>query len=349
MDSSPSQLPAPSPSPSPPPPLPSLPQQLMHKNNLEAFARRSNIAVPVYETVNKGQPHLPLFKSTVSVGGVSYTSQITFPHRKAAEQEAARLALENLLQKIRDEACSFVSENSTFCKSILHEYAAKLNLEKPVYNIVHQGSPRPVFTSSLVFNGTSYTGNTARSKKDAEQSAARAAILSILGNPDSGTTLIEISKSKSMLYDAIKEKALQDIHASTVLPTENTGNTSVTPGHKDVGVADCVVDNNYYVNEVEDPESSRMFSMCQEMQIPEQNPSPEVTTVASLSVLPQSGSAHSIDDGSSSKKRGKNKKKPNKKSRLESPLPITALPVNQVTPCSGAQYSCEDVERWYLS
>ncbi|KAK7310478.1 hypothetical protein RJT34_08030 [Clitoria ternatea] len=56
-------------------------------------------------------------------------------------------------------------------------YAAKLNLEKPAYNIVHQGSLFPVFTSSVVFNGTSYTGDPARSKKDVKQSVARATIL----------------------------------------------------------------------------------------------------------------------------------------------------------------------------
>jgi len=39
----------------------------------------------------------------------------------------------------------------------------------------------PVFRTSLDFNGTSYTGDPARTRKEAEQSAAQAAILSITG------------------------------------------------------------------------------------------------------------------------------------------------------------------------
>jgi len=58
-----------------------------------------------------------------------------------------------------------------------------LHIEGPSYNTVQQqiGGVLPVFTSSLVFNGTSYTGDPARTKKEAEQSAAQAAILSIMG------------------------------------------------------------------------------------------------------------------------------------------------------------------------
>jgi dsRNA-specific ribonuclease len=39
----------------------------------------------------------------------------------------------------------------------------------------------PVFISSLVFNGVSYTGEAGRNKKEAEQLAARAVIVSLLG------------------------------------------------------------------------------------------------------------------------------------------------------------------------
>ncbi|KAK7310475.1 hypothetical protein RJT34_08027 [Clitoria ternatea] len=113
-----------------------------------------------------------------------------------------------------DDSFIIVFQNSTFWKSILHEYVAKLNMEKPSYNTVYQGPLLPVFISSLVFNGTSYIGDIARSKTDAKQSAARAAILSILGNLNLGTMLIGISKSKSMLYNKHKGKALQDIHAN---------------------------------------------------------------------------------------------------------------------------------------
>lgn len=79
---------------------------------------------------------------------------------------------------------SLSSKISPLCKSIINEYATKLHIEGPSYNTVqqqHSGGVLPVFTSSLVFNGTSYTGDHAKTKKEAEQSAAQAAILSIMG------------------------------------------------------------------------------------------------------------------------------------------------------------------------
>jgi len=56
------------------------------------------------------------------------------------------------------------------------------------------------FASSLVFNGATYTGELAKSKKEAEQLAARAAIHSIMGNSDSETTMCQIIKCKFKLY-----------------------------------------------------------------------------------------------------------------------------------------------------
>jgi dsRNA-specific ribonuclease len=68
-----------------------------------------------------------------------------------------------------------------FCKSILNEFAAKMNLEPPTYDTIQQEALLPVFTSSLVFNGASYTGEAGKNKKEAEQLAARAVIVSLLG------------------------------------------------------------------------------------------------------------------------------------------------------------------------
>ncbi|TKY56728.1 Double-stranded RNA-binding protein 4 [Spatholobus suberectus] len=286
----------------------------MYKNRLQQFVQRASIAVPVYQTVNEGPVHVPKFRSTVWVGEMSYTTQSTFLHRKAAEQEAARLALENLLQKTRDEAASLVSEISPFCKSIINEYAAKLHVERPTYNTVqqHLGGVLPVFTTSIVFNGTSYTGAAARTKKEAEQSAVHAAILSIMGDSSSGTKLIEIIKSKSKFYDAIKGKGLSLLQDRAI---------------QELQALWLIIIMKLKLNF---PSLLRLLSTCQEIQTPKQESSPEATKVSL-----QPGSTHSIDDGSSSKKRRKNKKKANKKPLLEHPLPIATAPMNQVPPCSA--------------
>lgn len=75
----------------------------------------------------------------------------------------------------------FVFQDTVFCKSILNEFATKMNIEMPTYNTIKPEGLLPVFISSLVFNGVSYTGGAGKNKKEAEQLAARAVILSLLG------------------------------------------------------------------------------------------------------------------------------------------------------------------------
>lgn len=48
---------------------------------------------------------MPRFRSTVWVDGARYRSQRTFLHRKAAEQDVANLALESILNRVKDEGC----------------------------------------------------------------------------------------------------------------------------------------------------------------------------------------------------------------------------------------------------
>lgn len=72
-------------------------------------------------------------------------------------------------------------QDTLFCKSILNELAVKVHPAKPAYNTIQSPGLLPVFVSTLVFNGVSYTGDTGRNKKEAEQLAARTVILSLPG------------------------------------------------------------------------------------------------------------------------------------------------------------------------
>jgi len=58
-----------------------------------------------------------------------------------------------------------------------------MNLEMPNYRTIQPQGAVPVFVSSLAFNGVTYTGDVGKSKKEAEQLAARAAIQSLYGMP----------------------------------------------------------------------------------------------------------------------------------------------------------------------
>ncbi|KAJ6735120.1 RIBONUCLEASE III [Salix purpurea] len=149
----------------------------MYKNRLQEYTQKSSLQLPVYQTFNEGPAHMPRFRSTVWVDGAQYTSQKTFLHRKAAEQDAANLALESILKRVKDEECPLLDAETVFCKSILNEFAVKVNREKPTYNSVQLPGPLPIFTSTLVFDGVSYTGDAGRNKKEAEQLAARKVIL----------------------------------------------------------------------------------------------------------------------------------------------------------------------------
>lgn len=64
---------------------------------------------------------------------------------------------------------------------MLHEFAAKVNMEKPTYHTIQCEGLLPAFETSLVFNGENYTGGIGKSKKEAEQLAARSVIRSLLG------------------------------------------------------------------------------------------------------------------------------------------------------------------------
>ncbi|XP_004490868.1 uncharacterized protein [Cicer arietinum] len=235
----------------------------MHKNRLQEFTQRSGMSFPVFETVNEGQSHAPQFRSTVWVDGMSFTSQLTFFHRKAAEQDASKLALECLTRKIKEEVYSFVSE-------VLNEYAAKLNKELPTYNTVQLQEVVPVFVCTVDFIGSSYTGDVARSKKDAKLLAARAAILSMLGNSDS-EMLCQIIKSKSKMYCSSKV---------------NTAHFSMAMDHRDKKVVDPVGNANINAINVVLPESDPIVSSCQQPEMRKRKPTPDAAKCPNESQQP---------------------------------------------------------------
>ncbi|KAI9073580.1 hypothetical protein K1719_044484 [Acacia pycnantha] len=82
--------------------MPGIPEHL-YKNRLQEYAQASGMTLPSYETTNEGSAHAPKFWSTVLVGGNYYTSRNVFSVRKAAEQDAAKLAYEEIVSKIKDE------------------------------------------------------------------------------------------------------------------------------------------------------------------------------------------------------------------------------------------------------
>lgn len=97
----------------------------MHKNRLQEHAQRSGIPLPVYQSHNEGFQHAPKFRASVLVDGVTYSSPNTFSHRKAAEQDVAKIALECISKKIKDEGCPLINEVVSFaCSDISLAYTS---------------------------------------------------------------------------------------------------------------------------------------------------------------------------------------------------------------------------------
>lgn len=295
----------------------------MHKNRLQEYTQRSSLQLPIYSTINEGYQHAPKFRSTVLVDGVQYTSPNTFLHRKEAEQDVARLAFSCIVKKIKDEGCPLVREDTVFCKSILNEFASKMQLQKPTYNTWQPQGLLPVFLSSLIFNGLTYTGEIGRTKKEAEQLAARAVILSLMGSSELGTIISEIVKSKGKLYAALHKLKDSNHTQGGIVPI-------LSEGKEDGAVT---VSNN--VKSVIPQAVSVMHPPHHEFVIPKLEPVPvptcEPNELPVAFVRPVIG--QSLDAGSSSgKKRKKNKKKANKKVRTESKSAIAAMPLSQASP-----------------
>lgn len=81
-----------------------------YKNKLQEYAQKLSLRLPAYNTVNEGSQHAPQFSSIVLVDGNYYRSTSLFPQRKLAEQDAARVALDDLTKKIKEDGRPLVSE-----------------------------------------------------------------------------------------------------------------------------------------------------------------------------------------------------------------------------------------------
>ncbi|GJY90292.1 hypothetical protein Tco_0505488, partial [Tanacetum coccineum] len=78
-----------------------------------------------------------------------------------------------------------------FCKSIMADYAIKINVEIPTYKTTRLAGLILVFCSSVLFNDVNYQGDDCKSKKEAEQLVACDVILSCLDS-ESGNDIVDI-------------------------------------------------------------------------------------------------------------------------------------------------------------
>ncbi|XP_021735126.1 double-stranded RNA-binding protein 4-like [Chenopodium quinoa] len=176
------------------------------KNKLQEYTQKRALPFPSYRTANEGFQHAPMFRSTVFVEGVEYTSKQTFRRLKEAEQDAAKLAYECILCNEQQlDAKPLLHEDPKSSKSMLYEYACKQQLDMPAYKTQSsEGEGQlPIFVSTVTVAGNNFTGKGGQSKKDSEQLAAQAALQWLQGT-NSGAILNQMASLKRKHYSALK-------------------------------------------------------------------------------------------------------------------------------------------------
>lgn len=153
----------------------------MYKNQLQEFAQRSCINLPSYSCIREGPDHAPRFKARVNFNGEVFESPSFCSTLRQAEHAAAELALITLSQRgpSRVLATRVLDETGVY-KNLLQETAHRAGMKLPAYTTVRTGPGyAPVFTCTVELAGMSFSGEQARTKKQAQKSAAMVAWFSL--------------------------------------------------------------------------------------------------------------------------------------------------------------------------
>ncbi|KAK4561964.1 hypothetical protein RGQ29_004710 [Quercus rubra] len=143
--------------------------QHFYKNQLQNYAQKRNLRLPVYSCKCEGPPHASQFRCKVTVDGQTYESPELFSTSKDAEHAAAKVALTSLVPDGAKE------DNSVLYKNLLQELVQKEGVSLPVYVTNRSGEVHePIFFSTVVI-GEVFKGHEARTKKKAEMNAAKIA------------------------------------------------------------------------------------------------------------------------------------------------------------------------------
>lgn len=149
---------------------------------MQIYAQRLGIELPRYEMIKEGPMHRPCFRSIVWFGNGNFITRTHFFNKKAAEEEAARLALSSFQFQVQVQAIPYERPLHNFLyKNMLQEYCHKRGIQLPLYQTWSEGQQHETrFRSAVSVAGNIYTSQCVFSKKKlAEQEAARLALLGL--------------------------------------------------------------------------------------------------------------------------------------------------------------------------
>ncbi|XP_010450572.1 PREDICTED: double-stranded RNA-binding protein 5-like [Camelina sativa] len=149
----------------------------MYKNQLQELAQRSCFNLPSYTCIREGPDHAPRFKASVNFNGEIFESPTYCSTLRQAEHAAAEVSLNVLSSRVpsRSLTAKILDETGIY-KNLLQETAHRAGLDLPMYTSVRSGSCHfPGFSCTVELAGMRFTGESAKTKKQAEKNAAIAA------------------------------------------------------------------------------------------------------------------------------------------------------------------------------
>ncbi|XP_020597142.1 double-stranded RNA-binding protein 6-like [Phalaenopsis equestris] len=190
----------------------------MYKNQLQELAQRSCFCLPSYTCIREGPDHAPRFKATVNFNGEIFESPSFCTTLRQAEHAAAEIALNALSSRgpSHSLAARILDETGVY-KNLLQEVAQRVGAPLPSYRTVRCGHGHHTsFTCAVELAEILFTGEPAKSKKQAEKNAAMAAWnslkqlarqeMSSLSEPENNDELEQITVARVLLNYRLREK-----------------------------------------------------------------------------------------------------------------------------------------------
>ncbi|KAL5793447.1 hypothetical protein ACOSP7_002041 [Xanthoceras sorbifolium] len=216
----------------------------MFKNQLQELAQRSCFNLPSYACIREGPDHAPRFKASVNFNGEIFESPSYCTTLRHAEHAAAEVALNVLSTRGPSRSLTArVLDETGIYKNLLQETAHRAGLNLPVYTTVRSGPGHvPTFTCTVELAGMNFTGEPAKTKKQAEKNAAIAAWSALKRMPNLDSLTNKETDTREEQDQAIVARVLsnfrpKDDYKNARRRDQNQARRRMVRGHREYGSA----------------------------------------------------------------------------------------------------------------
>ncbi|XP_010312663.1 double-stranded RNA-binding protein 1-like isoform X1 [Solanum lycopersicum] len=188
-----------------------------YKKKLQMYAKRKNLGVPVYCNKKMSSAQGLYFEATVTVAGELFKNPGAYKSSEEAEESVAQFALMKLV------TVDLEKSNTGSYKSFLQELAQQEEICLPRYKTIGAGEPHNLtFFASVEIEAEIFHGDGAKSKKQAEENAAKVAYTALTkcksiyaGNPstvsaESEGEIVKTERIMESLSIFISEEKFRD-------------------------------------------------------------------------------------------------------------------------------------------